>query len=85
MRQARTALAAAGSAERNVYLTMQESLQRRLVAAFEGVIAQMKTLWADPEAAAWLRRRLRGEGPGMMTTAGPNNATYREAGNGLQP
>ena len=59
MRQARIALAAAAeSPERTVYLGMLESLERGVLAALEDVVAELKTLRADPAAAAWLRRRL---------------------------
>ena len=64
VRQVRIALAAtAESAERNVYLTMLESFERGLLAALEDVVGELKVLTADPEAAAWLRRRLEGLGP----------------------
>ena len=61
MRQARIALAAAEeSPERTVYLGMLESFEKGLLAALEDVVAELKTLRGDPEAAAWLRRRLEG-------------------------
>jgi hypothetical protein len=64
VRQVRIMLAAAAeSPARTVYLTMLESLERGLLAALEDVVGEMKVLTADPEAAAWLRRRLEGLGP----------------------
>ena len=59
VRQTQIALsAAAESAERAVGLAMLETFERSLLAALEDVAAEFKTLKADPEAAAWLRRRL---------------------------
>jgi hypothetical protein len=63
VRQARILLtAAAESSERTVYLGMLESFERGLLAALEDVVAELKTLRGDPEAAQWLRRRLEGLG-----------------------
>ena len=59
VRQARIALAAAAeSQQRTVYLGMLESFEKGLLAALEDVVGELKVLKADPEAAAWLRRRL---------------------------
>ena len=61
VRQARIALAAAAeSPERTVYLGLMESFEKRLLAALEDVVGELNTLRGDPEAAAWLRRRLEG-------------------------
>jgi hypothetical protein len=63
VRQARIGLAAAEeSAERTTYLSLLESFERGLLAALEDVVAELKALRGDPEAAAWLRRRLEGLG-----------------------
>ena len=59
--QARSRLAAAPeSPERTVYLAMLESFERGLLAAFDGVVAELKTQRADIEGYGWLRRRLEG-------------------------
>jgi hypothetical protein len=63
VRPARTALTAAPeSPERAAYLTMLETVERGLLAALEDVVAELKTLKADPEAQRWLRRALEGLG-----------------------
>ena len=65
VRQARIALAAAAEGpERTMYLGLLESFERGLLAALEDVVAELKTLRGDPEAAAWLRRGLEGLGQG---------------------
>ncbi len=59
----RTRLALAAdreSPERTVYLAMLESFERGLLAAFEGVVAELKTQRADIDGYVWLRRRLKG-------------------------
>ena len=59
--QARVRLAAAQeSPERTAYLAMLESLERGLLAAFEGVVAKLKTQRADIEGYVWPRRRSEG-------------------------
>ena len=63
VRQTRIALAAAPeSGERAVYLSMLETFEKGLLAALEDVMAELRTLVADPEAQRWLRRRLEGLG-----------------------
>jgi hypothetical protein len=47
-----------------VALGMLESFERGLLAALGDVVAELKTLRGDPEASAWLRRRLEGLGKG---------------------
>ena len=68
--QARILLAAAAeSPERTVYLSMLESLERGLLAAFDGVVAELKTQRADLEGYVWLRRRLEGRSGGSHDLA----------------
>ena len=46
-------------AERVVYAAMLASYERGLLAALEGVLAELRKRRGEGEAEAWLRRRLR--------------------------